>query len=166
MKTENLTFTHKKKTYSATVVWPENLVEAFNLLGEKDMWAAFKLGYLEITKRRIVSPTPRPRIRKIDLSRLTDDQIALLESILGESPAPVAAQKNDPPAAQQTAPIDSDEKPVVAQVSVLQRETSFEEDYSKYLAALGSSPQRRTETVVPPPLRAEGLPQSNHSESP
>ena len=166
MKTENLTFTHKKKTYSATVVWPENLVEAFSLLGEKDMWTAFKVGYLEITKRRIVSPTPRPPIRKIDLSRLTDDQIALLESILAESPAPAAAQKNDLPAAPQTTPNDSDEKPAVAQASVLPHDSSFEEDYSKYLNALGSSLPRHTETVVPPPLRVEDLHQLSHSESP
>lgn len=166
MRTENLTFTHKKKTYSATVVWPENLVEAFNLLGEKELWAAFKLGYLEITKRRIVNPTPRPRIRKIDLNRLTEEQAALIEHILADAQKPQAEQKSVQPEPQQTIQTDSYETQEVVQASVLSRDSSFEEDFARYSAALDSSLPRHTETAAQPLPKVEDPRQLSHWESP
>lgn len=148
MKTENRTFKVKGKSYSGTIVWPSNLAEALQLLGEVEMWEAFKVGYLEYCRRQICGLTPRRRkIQKIDVSDLPDhEQEAILLAVdqMRQIYQQQRAKENAPPVQQSKAQIDSDEKPEEVPQddeelsSASQSESSFEEDFAKYLASLDS----------------------------
>lgn len=89
MRIEKLTVKKDGKTYHGDVVWPDNLGVALQLLGESEVWQAFKLGYKEITKRRITGQTIRPRrqVVRIDLAtldeptRLAIEEIAKLQAV-------------------------------------------------------------------------------------
>lgn len=142
MQTENFSFTHKKKRYSAVIAWPENLKEALEILGDREVWKAFRLGYVELVKRRMISPTPRPRIRKIDLNSLPEDTAELLDRILSN----LSEQKNPPPSLPQTFQSDSFEKQEEASVEASPHGDSFEADFARYSAFLDSLPQQPKET--------------------
>jgi hypothetical protein len=142
MKTENFAFTHKRKKISGVVVWPETLLEAVHLLGEKEVWKAFRLGYLELVKKRMINPTPRRQIRKIDLSSLPEEYVELIDQILNEH----KVQKNPPPLMPQTFQTDFAEKPAAEEVQSSPSDDSFEADFAKYSAALDSSLQPPTGT--------------------
>ena len=99
MKTENRSFTHKRKTYHGTIVWPDDLAEAIRLLGERDTWSAFRLGYLELCKRQICGITPRRRSQRIDLGALppeAQDLVReLIDRILADGAEPVGSSPEE-----------------------------------------------------------------------
>jgi hypothetical protein len=151
MKTENRSFTHKRKTYHGTIVWPDDLAEAIRLLGERDTWSAFRLGYLELCKRQICGITPRRRSQRIDLGALPPEAQDLVRELIdqlhAQSLQPQPIQKSAPLESQPTTPNDFDEMPAEAEVQASSHADPFEEDFARYLASLGSSPQPHTETA-------------------
>lgn len=149
MKIEKLTVTRNKKTYSGDLVWPDNLSQAVALLGEFEVWEAFRVGYKELAKKRIAgSIRPRKRWLKVDLSVLDEQSGAWLAHYLETLKAQKKAEeelKNRPVEAQQTSPSDSDEMQEEALTQSPASDDSFEEDFAKYLASLDSLPQSQTE---------------------
>ena len=161
MKREKIVIKRNGKTFSGEIVWPSDLAQAIRLLGELEVWSAFRLGYKELAKRRISGLIPRrKRWAKLDLSLLDDQTLAAVQVLL-------QMQQNKPPHAevspaqpessavvQQASPhtsqSDSDETPAVEAVQSSGRAGDFEEDWQKYLASLGSSSQRQTETQPEP----------------
>lgn len=147
MKIEKLTFKKKNKVYQGEIVWPLDLDTAIKLLGSSEVWQAFKIGYKELAKRRIMGEPIRPRkkILKIDLS-LVDDQMRdaleqFVESNLSRPPVQQVvqpSQENAPRVAKQIDQNDSDETQEEALVQVSQNADTFEQDLAKYLASLDS----------------------------
>jgi hypothetical protein len=155
MKTENKSWTVKGKVHSGTIVWPDNLDQAIKLLGTKEVWAAFKIGYLEICRKQICGLTPRRRNHKIDLSGLSPEEQEMVLELVSDFRAVnqqlQQVEKSAPPEQQSTAPSDSDETPEEAPVPTLPHDDSFEEDFAKYLAAQHSSLPQHTETAPQQP---------------
>lgn len=149
MKTENRSFTHKGKTYHGTIVWPDDLAEAIRLLGERDTWSAFRLGYLELCKRQICGITTRRRSQKIDLASLPVEAQDLVRQLVDELHAQnqrhQQAERSAPLESQPITPNDSDEMPEEVQVPASSHADPFEEDLAKYLASLDSSLPQHTE---------------------
>lgn len=160
MKIEKLTVKKNGKTYAGEIAWPDDLASAIRLLGELEVWSAFKIGYKELAKKRITnSIRPRKKWLKLDLSCVDDQTAELIERLAHESAraafaheAALAAQKEQQQAeetalreAQQTIQNDYDETLEEAQAPISESADSFEQDFAKYLAALDSSPQQHTE---------------------
>lgn len=166
MKIEKLTVKKNGKTYAGEIAWPDDLGSAIKLLGELEVWSAFKIGYKELAKKRITnSIRPRKKWLKLDLSCVDDQTAEEIESFLRERTrvnqlhienqrrleAEAARQERQQAEetalleAQQTAQNDYDETPEEAQAPISESADSFEQDFAKYLAALGSSPQQHTE---------------------
>jgi hypothetical protein len=164
MKTENRSWKVKGKTYSGIIVWPDNLSQAIQLLGQKEVWAAFKLGYLEVCRKQICNLTPRRKNRKIDLSGLTPEEQEMVLELVSDFRAVnqqlQQVEKNDPPEPQPTAPTDSDETPEEAPAPALPHDDSFEADFARYLDAQHSSLPQHTETPSQQPQTTEDPPQS------
>lgn len=144
MKTENVSFKHKGKTISGQIAWPESLQEAIHSLEPAEVWEAFKIGYRDMCRRRILGLTRPPRrFVRIDLSLLTpEEQHALLtwkanaETFQNQQSPPV--EKSAPPEPTPTDPTDFDEMPAEAQASTSPHVDTFEEDFAKYLASRSS----------------------------
>lgn len=143
MKIEKLTFKEKGKVYSGEIAWPDSLQLAIALLGERGVWEAFKLGYRQIVRARIVGKPilPRKKIVKLDVSLLDEQSRAVIEQIA----AMQAGQQQQQPELESAQPeqqhkdhSDYVEKPEAAQAPSSQSESSSEEDFSKYLASLDS----------------------------
>lgn len=144
MKQQLISVKHRGKVLSATIVWPDDLREAVHLLGEFEVWRAFRAGYLELTKQRLIGQvTPRRKqYVKLDLSAL-DAQTADIVRGLAELQKPVGqvvqpSPETIPPAPSHTSQIDSAEKPTEAQDPIEKHADAFEEDFAKYLAARDS----------------------------
>lgn len=151
MKTENRTFRHKNNLHHGTIVWPDNLSEALTLLGEREVWNAFRIGYLEVCRKQICGLTPRRRkTHKIDLSELPEtdqEMISQMISDLKEQYRQLQLEKESALlASQQTAPSDFDETPEEAPVPASESADSFDADFARYLASLDSSLPQRTGT--------------------
>lgn len=149
MKIEKLTVRKNGRLYSGEVAWPNNLESALALLGEKEVWEAFRVGYKELAKKRITATRPRKRWLKLDLLSLDDQTLAALTQALevaAENRARTAllheqqrqAQESPPPAEQQTYPSDYDETQEVAEGQSSANGESFEEDFARYLTSLDS----------------------------
>lgn len=152
MKTENRTFRHKNNLHHGTIVWPDNLGEAMSLLGEREVWNAFRIGYLEVCRKQICGLTPRRRKNhKIDLSELPEgdqEMISQMISELKEQYRQLQLEKESVQlAAQQKAQIDYDEMPEEALAPASESADPFEADFARYLASLDSSPQQRMEKL-------------------
>ena len=144
MKIENFSFKHKKKSFSCQIAWPESLPEAIATLEPSDIWEAFKIGYRELAKKRVINPTQRRRrFVKVDLEKLSPgDRDALLQFLSNaetfENQQPQQAQESVQPSEPPKDQTDFVETPEEAEASTSQRADSFEEDFSKYLAARSS----------------------------
>ena len=142
MQTKNHTFKHKSKTFSGVIVWPESLQEALIVLPALELWEAFKIGYLELCRRRICEITQRRRTRKIDVSDLPEWEQALIQQAVLETRAkyhtPQTTPESAPLESLPTTQTDSVETQAAAQDPVSSRDLSFEEDFARYSAALGS----------------------------
>lgn len=151
MHTENKSFKHKGQTYTGTIVWPDHLSEALTLLGERDVWNAFKLGYLEVCRRQICGLTRRRRSQKIDLSDLPESDQELVATLIADLKRQYQslqqAEESAPPEAPHTAPSDSGETPAEAPAPASVSADSFEADFARYLASLDFSPQQHKETL-------------------
>lgn len=150
MKIEKLTVKKNGKVYSGEIAWPTDLASAVALLGEREVWESFKVGYKELAKKRISnSIRPRKRWLKLDLLSLDDQTVAALSEVLSiaaESRAREAfaheqqkqVQENPLPVEQQTYPSDSYETQEEVEAPLPQSDDSFEQDFAKYLASLDS----------------------------
>ena len=116
MRIEKLTVKKDGKTYHGDIAWPDNLGIALQLLGEQEIWEAFKVGYRELAKRRITHTAirPRRRIARIELSSLDDQTRAVIEEIARLQAAqqlPQQAEQTPPPAPLPIDQTDSGEMP-------------------------------------------------------
>lgn len=165
MKIENRSFTWKGKKHHGTIAWPDNLQEAITLLGEREVFAAFKLGYLEVCRKQICGLTRRRRNQKIDLSDLPEqDQelvVALVADLKDANQQLRLATESAQPEPQPIVPTDSVETPEEAPAPTSEHVDPFEEDFAKYLASLDSSPQQHTETPEMRPQITANPPQSS-----
>jgi hypothetical protein len=143
MKIEKLTFKEKGKTYSGEIAWPDNLEMAIGFLGERSVWEAFKIGYKLMIKAQIKGKPilPRKRVVKIDLSVLDEQTRIAIEGLL-ESLAvqqqPQQVAESAPPEQPHTDHNDYAEMLTEAEAQSSGHDSSFEEDFAKYLASLGS----------------------------
>lgn len=155
MKREKITVKRNGKSYSGEIVWPQDLAQAISLLGELEVWGAFRVGYRELAKRRISGLTPRQkRWARVDLSSLDDQMRVLIQALVHEqqnkplpqevSQPPQPSAESPQPVAQQIAPSDSGETQEEALTLSPDNGDSFEQDFAKYLASLDSSPQSHT----------------------
>jgi hypothetical protein len=142
MQIENKSFRLKGKEYTGTIAWPDDLAEALRLLGDREVWKAFRIGYLEVCRRQICGITPRRRNQKIDLSDLSEDDRELVLQAVSELRENYQrlqqAQRSAPLEPQPTAPSDYDETQAEAEAPASSHEQSFEEDFARYLDALDS----------------------------
>jgi hypothetical protein len=131
MKTENRSFTHRGKTHRGTIVWPEDLAEALKLVGDRETWAAFKIGYLELCRRRICGIIPRRRTQTIDLRELPVEAQELVRDLVqqlhDQNRLHQQAQKSVPPEEPQTSPIDYDGMPTEAEDPFFSNAPEFEQ---------------------------------------
>lgn len=73
MELKEITFQHRGKTISGTVAIPVNLSQAFQALGEEEVFQCFVLGYLERQKRLLRLKRVKKHV-KLNLESLTLDQ--------------------------------------------------------------------------------------------
>lgn len=145
MKIEKIKIKKKNKIYAGEIVWPSDLKSAIKLLGESEVWQAFKIGYKEVCKKRIMGEEifpKRKRVIKIDLDQLGDEQmrdalVALAEEQAAQIKPPPSVQ-SPPPEVSHTDPTDYDETLKEAEVLISASAESFEEDWSRYLASRNS----------------------------
>ena len=165
MKTEKKEYTFKGKKHSGVIAWPEDLNEALTLLSDREVFEAFKIGYLEVCRRQICGLTRRRRSQKIDLSVLPPEHQVLIldvfEDLLSQNRQSQQVQKSVQPSEQHTAAIDSVETPEEVSAPDHPHVSEFDQDFAKYLASLGSSPQLHTETLSPQPETTEYQHQSH-----
>lgn len=143
MRIEKLKIKKDGKTYEGEIVWPDGLKIAIHLLGEKEVWEAFKVGYKELAKKRITGELTRPRRKtvKIDVASLDDQTRLVIEEIArlqAAQPHERQALKNDEPQEPHTYPNGFDETPEEDSTSVFARETVSEEETTTHSDALGS----------------------------
>jgi hypothetical protein len=165
MQIENKSWTIKGKKFEGVIAWPDDLNEALTLLSEREVFEAFKIGYLEICRRQICGLTRRRRSQKIDLSALSPEHQALIldvfHDLASQNRQYQPAQKNVQPLEQRITPIDSVETPEEASAPDHPHVSEFDQDFAKYLASLGSLPQPHTETASQQTETAEYQPQSH-----
>jgi len=152
MKIEQLNLKKNGKSYSGEIAWPDNLSQALTLLGEREVWEAFKIGYRDLAKKRITgSIRPRRKWAKIDLASLDDQTAEMISLLISDSLARARIEKERQAAEnlrrveQQTFQTDSAEKLEVAEAPSPESADDFETDLAKYLASLDSSPRQKTE---------------------
>lgn len=152
MKIEKLTVRKNGKVFTGDVVWPTGIHQAIHLLGELEVWEAFKIGYLQLAKKRISGAIrPRKKWLKVDLSSLDENARAWLCSHVENQKAEEAA-RSQKAAAQQTSRNDYDETQEEASGADQLSENDGQpaQEPPKYSDALDSSTQQQTETAFEP----------------
>lgn len=153
MKIEKLTVRKNGKVFTGDVVWPTGIHQAIHLLGELEVWEAFKIGYLELAKKRISGAIrPRKKWVKLDVSTLDEHARAWVFSHIENQRRLEESAKNQKAAEQQTSRNDYAETQEEASSAdqLSENDAQPAQEPPKYSDALDSSTQQQTETAFEP----------------
>jgi hypothetical protein len=94
MKTEERTLKYRGKEKTVNTLVPETLPEAIGLAGHEDSFKYICKGIEEATRRAAFGVKKKPRVVKINLSSLSEEQLETLRAsgILTSAPRPAGTK--------------------------------------------------------------------------